>query len=611
MLEFRLLGPIEAIADSASLDLGGPKQRAVLALLLLRANEVLPRERLIDDLWGDDPPATARQTLKAYVGRLRKVISVDDASGRLRSSGGGYVFELDPERLDLHRFQQLADRGTEALAHGDATTAAALLRDALSLWRGRPLEDLGGAAFVGSERARLEELRLVALENRIDADLTLDRERAVVPELQQLTREHPYRERLHRQLMLALYRSGRQAAYGDLRRRLASELGLEPSRESQDMQRAILAADPALTPARNRHTPTWPAAEEEAAPAPRSRRVGVRVIALGVLVACVAVGVAAVRALSGGGHAAARAQPTAAGRVVATIPVPLPGGPWVGSLAFGAGSLWVRKSGDDHVLRVDPRTNTITARIRVGFAYDNGIAIRGDDVWVTNGEDGTVSRIDALTNQVAATIHVGAYPLGIVVTKGAVWVANHHSGTVSRIDPRVNRVVATVPISTQTEIAGPKAIAADRDSVWVADAYNGAVVRVDAQRDRRVESIGESGPACGGMALFRGSVWVASACDRGTVTRIDARTAIPTARIHVPGVALDVAAGSGSIWVTAIPNTLLRIDPKTNHVVGRVHLRDAAWMTSGGGNVWVLDRVSRSVDRVKPAHAQRANDPSR
>src|SRR4029077_2968186 len=104
MLEFRLLGPVEAIADSASLDLGGPKQRAVLALLLLRANEVLARERLIDDLWGDDPPATARETLKAYVGRLRKTIFVDDASGQLRTRSGGYVLELDPERLDLHRF---------------------------------------------------------------------------------------------------------------------------------------------------------------------------------------------------------------------------------------------------------------------------------------------------------------------------------------------------------------------------------------------------------------------------------------------------------------------------------------------------------------------------
>jgi YVTN family beta-propeller protein len=330
--------------------------------------------------------------------------------------------------------------------------------------------------------------------------------------------------------------------------------------------------------------------------------------ALGALVACVALGAVAVHALSGGGHAAARAQATAAGRVVATIPVPLPGGPVVGKLAFGAGSLWIRKSGDNELLRVDPRTNTITARVRVGFAYDTGIAIRGDAVWVTNGEDGTVSRIDARTNSVVATIHVGAYPLGIAVTRDAVWVANHHSGSISRIDPRVNRVVATVPISPQSEFAGPKAIAADGGRVWVADAYSGVVVRVDAHRNRRVESIEGTGPACGGMALFRGSVWVASACDRGTVTRIDARTAIPTAHIHVPGEALDVAAGSGSIWVTTIPNLLLRIDPKTNHIVARLHLRDAAWMTAGGGNVWVLDRVSRSIDRVKPAHARRVGD---
>jgi YVTN family beta-propeller protein len=606
MLEFRLLGPVEAIADSASLDLGGPKQRAVLALLLLRANEVLARERLIDDLWGDDPPATARETVKAYVGRLRKVIPVNDKSVRLRSYGGGYLLELDPEQLDLYRFQQLAEGGAQALADGDANRAASLLRDALSQWRGRPLADLGGAAFVDTERARLEELRLAALENRIDADLMLDRAPTVVPELQQLTREHPYRERLYRQLMLALYRSGRQAdaldAYRDLRRRLTSELGLEPSRESQDMQRAILAADPALTPGRSGHATPEPAAEREVAPTRRSRRVGFRLKALCVLVACITVAIVSVRALSGGDHAAARADPRAAGRLEASIPVPLPGGPVVGKLAFGAGSLWIRKSGDNEVLRVDPRTNTITARIRVGFAYDTGIAIRGDDVWVTNGEDRTVSRIDAPTNRVVATIHVGAYPLGIAVTKDSVWVANHHSGSISRIDPRVNRVVATVPISPQNEFGGPKVVAAEGDRVWVGDADSGAVVRVDPQRNRRVESIGETGPACGGMALFGGSVWVASACGRGTVTRIDARTARPTARIHVPGVALDVAAGSGSIWVTAIPNLLLRVDPKTNHIVGRLHLRDAVWMTTGGGNVWVLDRVSRSVDRVKPTN---------
>ena len=137
--------------------------------------------------------------------------------------------------------------------------------------------------------------------------------------------------------------------------------------------------------------------------------------------------------------------------------------------------------------------------------------------------------------------------------------------------------------------------------VWVADAYSGALVRIDAQRDRRVESIGETGPACGGITAFDGSVWLASACDEGTVTRIDMRTARTTARIHVPGVALDVAAGFGSIWVTTIPGLLLRIDPTTDRIVGRLHLNDAAWMTAGGDDLWVLDRVNRSVLRVKPA----------
>jgi YVTN family beta-propeller protein len=608
MLEFRVLGPVEVIADSVSLDLGGPKQRAVLALLLLRANEVLARERLIDELWGDAPPATARETLKAYVGRLRNVLAVNAASAPLMSRDGGYILALDPDRIDLRRFERLADCGALALADDDAKTAAALLREALALWHGCPLAGLEGAAFVAVEQTRLEELRLAALENRIDADLILDRASAVVPELQQLTREHPYRERLHRQLMLALYRSGRSAdaldAYRDLRRHLASEVGLEPSRESQDLQRAILAADPALTPGRLERATAQDAAKPEEAVARARRRRALafqRFPVLGLLIGAIVGGAFALRALVGA-HARTGAPATAtAGRVEARIPVPLPGGPWVGKLAFGAGSLWIRKSGDDEVLRVNPRTNKIVAQIKVGFAYDTGIAVRGNDVWVTNGEDRTVSRIDAATDRVVATIPVGDYPLGIAVTNNAVWVANHHSGSVSRIDPHDNRVVATVPISTQIQVAGPKAITAAGGMVWVADAYTGAVVRVDPQRNRRVESIGGTGPACGGMATAGGSVWMASACDQGTVTRIDARTARPLAHIHVPGVALDVASGAGSIWATTTSGMLLRIDPKTNRIVARRNLGDAGILTTGGGSVWVINRTTRSVVRLQPA----------
>lgn len=603
-LEFRVLGPLEAIADSVPLDIGGPRQRAVLALLLLRANEVVPRERLIDDLWGEAPPATARDTVKVYVGRLRRLLSPNGESGPLESRRGGYVLSIDPERIDLHRFHRLSERGSDAFAQGNSEGAAALLREALALWRGTPLADLADAAFARGEQSRLEELRLAALEQLIDAELALGRASAVVPELQQLTRHNPYNERLHRQLMLALYRSGRQAdaleAYRSLRQRLAIDLGLEPGRESRDLERAILAADLALTPVPAERSKS--AADSGDGRIPARRRVGRRRIAVvSLLVALVAIGAFAGCALIGANESTATRRPAPAGRVVARISVPLPGGPWVGKVAVGAGSVWIRKSGDDKVLRLDPRTNKIVARIRVGFAYDTGIAIRGDDVWVTNGEEGTVSRIDAVTNRVVATIPVGEYPLGIAVTKDAVWVANHHSGSISRIDPRVNRVIATVPISTQIQVAGPKAIAAAGGMVWVADAYSAEVVRVDPQRNRRVESIGGTGPACGGMAAFDDSVWVASACDRGTVTRIDARTAERIARIHVPGVALGVDAGFGSIWVTALPNLLLRIDPTTNRIAARLRLHDAAGMTTGSGGVWVFDRQMRSLLRVKPA----------
>ena len=343
---------------------------------------------------GKAPLETARDTVKVYVGRLRKLLPANGSAARLVTRGGGYLLEIEPEQLDLHRFQRLAERGSRTLAGDDAEAAAALLREALALWRGPPLADLADAAAIRAEQGRLEELRLNALEERIDADLALGRASALVPELQQLTREQPYRERLHRQLMLALYRSGRQAdaleAYRALRQHLASELGLEPSRDSQDLERAILAADPGLAPVRSKRSVRVADAEAatRATPVPPRRRLGPkRVAVLGVVVALVAIVVVVVRATSK--HASPGNMP--AGRVVGRIAVPLPGGPFVGRMAFNAGSLWIRKSGDDEVLRVDPRTNRVIARIRLGFAYDTGIAARGGDVWVTNGEDGTVS----------------------------------------------------------------------------------------------------------------------------------------------------------------------------------------------------------------------------
>ena len=243
-LEFRLLGPLEARLDDQPLPLGGARQRGLLALLLLRANEVVARDRLIDELWRDHAPESAANALAALVARLRRVLPADV----LVTRSGGYEVRVEPDALDLHRFERLVEEGSRALAAGDAANAAERLRTALSLWRGPPLADFSYEPFAESTIGRLEELRLTAIENRIDADLALGRHGDLVGELQSLVSEHPLRERLRGQLMLALYRSGRQAealeTYRDGRATLLDELGIDPSPALQELERAILRQDP-------------------------------------------------------------------------------------------------------------------------------------------------------------------------------------------------------------------------------------------------------------------------------------------------------------------------------------------------------------------------------
>src|SRR5262245_43424195 len=234
-MEFRILGPLEVVADGAQLSLGGAQQRAVLALLLTRPNEVVSVDRLTHELWAGEPPRTAANTLQYYVSRLRKLLGAD----RIETRPPGYAIRVEPGELDLERFEGLVARG-----------GAEALRDALALWRGPPLAEFAFATFARAEIARLDELRLAALEARIDADLADGRHAAVVGELEALVLEHPLRERLRAQLMLALYRSGRQAealaAYQDARRALVDELGIEPGAELQRLEKAVLVHDPSL-----------------------------------------------------------------------------------------------------------------------------------------------------------------------------------------------------------------------------------------------------------------------------------------------------------------------------------------------------------------------------
>jgi DNA-binding SARP family transcriptional activator len=241
-MEFRLLGPLEVVERDRLLPLGGMKPRSLLAVLLLHANHVVSVDRLTDQLWGGHPPATAAKSIQVYVSKLRKGLG----DGRLATRPPGYVLNADPSELDLARFERLLGEAQRA----DPDDRSTKLREALALWRGPALADLAYEPFAQSAIARLEELRLMALEQRIDADLTRGHNAEVVAELQALVAANPLREHLRCQLMLALYRSGRQAealeAYRAACRMLADELGLEPGGELRELERAILQHEPAL-----------------------------------------------------------------------------------------------------------------------------------------------------------------------------------------------------------------------------------------------------------------------------------------------------------------------------------------------------------------------------
>ncbi len=246
-MEYRILGPLEVSAGGELLPLGPVKQRALLAVLLLNRGKIISRDRLIDELWGERAPKTAPKAIQNYVSRLRKLLPPQT----LLTRTPGYVAELAPGELDLDRFEQFVDEGRKALASGDSEGSAALLREALELWRGPALVEFESEPFAQTEALRLEEMRLSAIEERIDVDLGLGRHTELVGELETLVIRHPLRERLRGQLMLALYRSGRQAealtAYQNARATLVDELGIDPSRELQDLEQAILRQDSSLT----------------------------------------------------------------------------------------------------------------------------------------------------------------------------------------------------------------------------------------------------------------------------------------------------------------------------------------------------------------------------
>jgi DNA-binding SARP family transcriptional activator len=244
-VDFRLLGPLEVRAGDGPVPIGGPKQRTLLALLLLQPNRVVTVDRLTDALWGSEPPATARNTLQTYVRHLRRALGAE----RIEHRSSGYVLVTDPSDVDVVRFESLVERA-HRLTSTDPARATVVFREAIGLWRGPALDDLAEQPSLRPEIARFEESRLVAIEELIATELTLGRDRELVPELETLVHRNPFRERLWGQLMIALYRSGRQgdalAVYQRARTVLLEELGIDPSPELKRVEQQVLTQDAEL-----------------------------------------------------------------------------------------------------------------------------------------------------------------------------------------------------------------------------------------------------------------------------------------------------------------------------------------------------------------------------
>src|SRR5919198_262157 len=264
-MEYRILGPLEVVDEGEPVPLGRLKERLVLAGLLPHADELVSHERLIDELWGESPPATARKAVNVHISQLRKTLT-RNGFDPIATADGGYRIGVGADQLDVAHLRQLLESARERAAAGELEAAAELLREALALWRGPTLAGLLLESHGREEVAQLDELRLTALMDRIDCDLALGRHEQVLGELHVLVREHPLRERLRAQLMLALYRADRQAdaldVYQQAQHDLIDELGIEPSESLRRLQQAILRHDPTL------EMPAGTAAATGAAPAP-------------------------------------------------------------------------------------------------------------------------------------------------------------------------------------------------------------------------------------------------------------------------------------------------------------------------------------------------------
>jgi peptide/nickel transport system substrate-binding protein len=585
-LEILLLGPVEVRFDGRTINVGGARQRALLANLALQIGRVVASARLIDDLWGSDPPASAGHAVEASVSRLRGVLRAAGADGCLVTRSPGYAIEIEPARIDAHRFAAIAGEASAVFDAGDPERASALLAEALGLWRGSALADLDGTPFAVVAAQRLEAERIAVVERRIDADLASGRHLELVGELEGLVAANPFHERFHEQLVVALYRAGRQrdalSAYSRARETLVGELGVEPRPELQRLQAAILRQDPDLDAPGG---PGRPSREDRAteAPASRWRRMRAAFLATASVLTAIVLVVLGLPLL-------VEDEPRAAilengvgvfdvedGSLIwdAQLPDALE------EMAAGAGSVWATSSETRTLFRFDAHTYELVGSTPVG-AGAGALAIGGEAVWVANAFEGTVSRVDIGTGRVVQTVDVGGAPTGVAFGEDGVWVAAQTSGTVSRIDPDSGEVVAVVSVS-----AAPNRVAVTGGSIWVTSRTANAVIRVDPVTGRSLQTIAVGGGPDTIAAAF-GRLWVANAFD-STVSVIDPVGGIVVGTIPVGLEPTALAVADGALWVASSHDgTVVRLDPHSLSITETLRVGDRPGVLAGfGAGLWV------------------------
>lgn len=569
-LEFGLLGPLTVTRGGMPVPLNAEKQRLLMAILLLNANRLVGTEQLIDAVWDEEPPPTAAKGLQVLVSRLRQ--DVPGLASALMTQGRGYRLEVARDQIDLERFRSLADAGRRSLAEGNATQAEVRLAAALDLWRGPALADLTASRHAKAAADRLEEERLATLEDSIDARLALGRHAELVGELKGEIERHPFREQLRGQLMLALYRSGRQAesldAYREARLRLAEELGLEPGPLLRHLEQAILERDPNLElPVVDRSSRTPPLAGP-----PPSHRWPRRAVVLAAAAGTVVAGtIAAILFTSDSGAGGSGTVPASAAAVPAA----------------------------DTLVALDPQTGAVTSVAKIGRAPDQVVVARGA-AWVVDVKDKSVTRVDADSGATQTVSGfrpdigtIAAAPIGDVFVSGL-----RHS--VWHIDPKTGdkQEVAQLPGPTQ-------GIAAGAGSLWVtspSDTRDGGGDIV-TQLDPVTGRVEQRYPV-GATPLFAsfgyGALWV-SDYDSDMVSVVYPGTS-KVATIPVGHGPLGIASGEGAIWVVCYgEQQLWRIDPASRQVVAQIPVGHGPLSVAAGlGSVWVTNRRDGTVTRIDP-----------